>query len=70
MDRYVLVQSVALKTVSVDKNIETQRDSATRFSASGFFLESVSTKREYLIRPLQFFQKFAKIFTAQGAPPV
>jgi hypothetical protein len=47
--------------------------SVTRFSTSGFFHESVSSK--HLRIPLQPFQIFSKIggrytFAAQGAPPL
>jgi hypothetical protein len=44
-----------------------KKDSATRFSTSGFFHESVSSKP--LIRPdSNIFEKSAEIFAAQGAP--
>ncbi len=50
-----------------------KRDGVTRFSTSGFFsCISFPQAPEYTIREcrLEFFRKFAKIFAAQGAPPV
>jgi hypothetical protein len=45
------------------------RDSVTRFFASCSFRESVSPQPQSIpLRPFQFFQKFAEIFTAQGLP--
>jgi hypothetical protein len=44
-----------------------ERDSVTRFSTSGFFCISLPQAHEYTI---EFFQTFAEIFAAQGAPPV
>jgi hypothetical protein len=43
---------------------------ATRFYSSGFFHESVSPKPlSILLRPFRFFfQKFADLFAAEGAP--
>jgi hypothetical protein len=52
------------------RSVYTLRDSATRFSTSGFFHESVSHKP--LSIPFRTFQYFSKICgdAAQGAPPV
>ncbi len=47
------------------------RDSVTRFFASGFFHESVSTQPQSIPRDrFEFFWKFAEILASQGAPPV
>jgi hypothetical protein len=47
------------------------RDSATRFLASGFLNGSFSPKPQlHHYGRFKFFQKFAEIFAAQGAPPM
>jgi hypothetical protein len=48
-----------------------ERDSATRFSTSGFSGESVSPKPLSIpLEPFQIFRKFLEILAAQGAPLV
>jgi hypothetical protein len=48
--------------------ITAQRDTVTRFFASGFFHESVSPQPQSIpLGPFQIFSKFAEIFASQGA---
>ncbi len=73
--RRQICQPVSLTPVAKNGNNirlqEPERDSVTRFFASGFFHESVSPQPQSIsLRRFEFFRKFAEVFEAQGLPPV